>query len=91
MDRQLIVGLGNPGSKYRETRHNIGFAVVDRLAERHRVRLSQEKFDGQFGSGRVAGQKAFLLKPETYMNRSGDSVGAAVRYYELPTDQLVVV
>jgi PTH1 family peptidyl-tRNA hydrolase len=91
VDRHLIVGLGNPGSKYRETRHNIGFAVVDRLAERHRARLSQEKFDGQFGSGRVAGQKAFLLKPETFMNRSGESVGPAVRYYELPADRIVVV
>ena len=91
MDRHLIVGLGNPGSKYRETRHNIGFAVADRLAERHRVAFGEQKFDGQFASGRVAGQKVFLLKPETYMNRSGESVGPAARYYELSADQIVVV
>ncbi len=91
MDDPLVVGLGNPGSKYRGTRHNIGFDVVDRLAERHRVRLSQEKFDGQFGSGRVAGRTVKLLEPETYMNRSGDSVGEAARFYDMDADQIVVV
>lgn len=91
MDDPLVVGLGNPGSKYRGTRHNIGFDVVDRLAERHRVRLSQEKFDGQFGSGRVASRKVKLLEPETYMNRSGDSVGEAARFYDIDADQIVVV
>ncbi len=91
METPLVVGLGNPGSKYRETRHNIGFAVVDRLAERHRIGLSQEKFDGRFGSGRVAGHKVFLLEPETYMNRSGESVGPAARYYEIAPERIVVV
>lgn len=91
MDRFLIAGLGNPGSKYRETRHNIGFMVLDRLADRHRIRLSEQKFDGQFGSGRLSGQKADLLKPETMMNRSGDSVSAAARYYEIDPERIIVV
>lgn len=91
MSRYLVAGLGNPGRKYRGTRHNIGFMVLDRLAERHRLRLSENKFDGQFDSGRLGGEKAYVLKPQTYMNRSGESVGKAARYHEIPADHVVVI
>lgn len=91
MNRYIVAGLGNPGNQYRETRHNIGFAVVDRLAERYRLRLSEEKFDGAFTSGRVRGEPVYLLKPQTMMNRSGDSVGPAARYHDLDPADVVVV
>lgn len=91
MSRHLIVGLGNPGNEYRDTRHNIGFRVVDRLAERHRIGLEQNQFDGRFGSGRVMAESAMLLEPETMMNRSGESVGACARYYDLEAGQIAVV
>lgn len=91
MDRYLVAGLGNPGHQYRETRHNIGFAVVDRLADRYRLQLSEEKFDGAFTSGRVRGESVYLLKPQTMMNRSGDSVGPAARYHDLDPERVVVV
>jgi PTH1 family peptidyl-tRNA hydrolase len=91
VDRYLIAGLGNPGQQYRETRHNFGFAVVDRLADRYRLRLSEEKFDGAFTSGRLRGESVYLLKPQTMMNRSGDSVGPAARYHDLDPEYVVVV
>lgn len=91
MSRYLVAGLGNPGRKYRDTRHNIGFMVADRLAERHRMRLSENKFNGQFASGRLAGQKAYLVKPQTFMNRSGESIGEAARYHDIPVEQIIVI
>jgi PTH1 family peptidyl-tRNA hydrolase len=77
---KLIVGLGNPGRRYAATRHNVGFRVVDRFAERHRIALSSRKFDGRFGRGDVGGIEVGLLEPETFMNLSGASVAAALRY-----------
>ncbi|MFB6263230.1 MAG: aminoacyl-tRNA hydrolase [Bradymonadaceae bacterium] len=91
MARYLIAGLGNPGRRYRETRHNVGFEVVDRLAERAGLRLSEEKFDAAFASGRVAGESAYLLEPQTMMNDSGQSVAPAARYFEIDLDRVVVV
>ena len=81
---KLIVGLGNPGRRYAGTRHNVGFRVVERFAERNRLALSSRKFDGHFGRGDVGGLEVGLLEPETYMNLSGGSVAAALRY--LPVD-----
>jgi PTH1 family peptidyl-tRNA hydrolase len=77
---RLIVGLGNPGEKYDKTRHNIGFEVVDTLAQRWHISLAQQKkFQGLYGDGlAIAGRKVGLLKPQTYMNRSGQSVRAAL-------------
>lgn len=91
MERYLVAGLGNSGHQYRETRHNIGFAVVDRLAERYRLRLSEKKFDGAFTSGRVGGEPVYLLKPQTMMNRSGESVAPAARYHDLDPGFVLVV
>jgi peptidyl-tRNA hydrolase, PTH1 family len=87
----LIVGLGNPGASYAGTRHNVGFAVIDALAEALGVRAWQGKFGGKAASVDVAGRTVLLLKPWTYMNRSGDSVAAAMGFYKLPPDRLMVV
>ncbi|QDG50089.1 aminoacyl-tRNA hydrolase [Persicimonas caeni] len=91
MSRFLIAGLGNPGSKYARTRHNIGFMALDRLAERHRIALGSEKFDSRFDTGRVGGEMVVLLEPQTYMNRSGKAVQAAASFYDLSPDQIIVV
>lgn len=86
----LVVGLGNPGREYRETRHNIGFRVVGELARRHDGQL-RSKFSGALGTVRVDGRRVGLLEPQTFMNESGRSVGPAVRFFKLPLDRLLVV
>jgi PTH1 family peptidyl-tRNA hydrolase len=90
---RLIVGLGNPGEKYDKTRHNIGFEVVDTLAQRWHISLAQQKkFQGLYGDGlAIAGRKVGLLKPQTYMNRSGQSVRAALDWYKLVPAEILVV
>jgi PTH1 family peptidyl-tRNA hydrolase len=89
---QLIVGLGNPGPQYADTRHNCGFMVVDRLAERWRIPLALEKqFQGSYGEGFALGGKRRLLKPETYMNRSGEAVRAVLDWYKLDPASVLVV
>jgi len=88
----LIVGLGNPGTKYAETRHNIGFEVVDKLAGRWAIQVDKRKFDGRTGGGTFRQEQVLLLKPETFMNLSGQSVRAALDFYKLePKDLLVIV
>ena len=87
----MIVGLGNPGLKYAGTRHNIGFAVVDVLASRWDVSLTTEKFHGWFGLCQTCGERVALLKPTTFMNRSGRAVLAAGRFYKLALSDLIVV
>ena len=77
---RLIVGLGNPGARYRDTPHNAGFLVCDRFAERHHISGESKKFRGLFRRGRVGHQDVGVLKPETYMNLSGKAVAEAVRY-----------
>ena len=89
---KLIVGLGNPGPRYRETRHNVGFKVLDRLAERLQTAFSREKYDGRVAEARYENSRLVLLKPLTYMNKSGLSVARALRYTGTPlADTLVVV
>jgi len=89
---ELIVGLGNPEPKYDNTRHNIGFAVVDELAKVWQMPLKENKrFQGQFAEGAVGGQKVRLLKPLTYMNRSGQSVRAVADWYKLGANSVLVV
>lgn len=88
----LIVGLGNPGDKYAKTRHNVGFEVIDALATRWQVPLSQHrKFQGISGEGRSHNGKVILLKPQTYMNRSGQSVQAALQWYKSPPESILVI
>jgi PTH1 family peptidyl-tRNA hydrolase len=87
----LIVGLGNPGAEYAATRHNAGFWFVDLLAEAHGGRFaSQRKLHGESAEITVASRRIRLLKPMTYMNLSGQSVGAAVSYYKIPTEHVLV-
>jgi peptidyl-tRNA hydrolase, PTH1 family len=90
---QLIVGLGNPGSKYDQTRHNIGFVAIDKLAQSWQINLAENrKFQGSFGEGRGAGtDKIRLLKPLTYMNLSGQSIRAVTDWYKLPPESVLIV
>jgi len=71
---KCIVGLGNPGAKYANTRHNIGFLAIDALAEKHGITLSESKFKALFGTGMINGERVVLVKPLTYMNLSGEAV-----------------
>jgi PTH1 family peptidyl-tRNA hydrolase len=87
---QLWVGLGNPGPRYAMQRHNVGFMAVDVIAEMHGFGAVQKKFQGWIQEGRLAGEKIVLLKPATFMNESGRSVGEALRFYKLETAALTV-
>ena len=87
----LIVGLGNPGEKYERTRHNVGFLVVDALAERLGVPVQKLKHRALTNTVRLAGQKALLMKPVTFMNLSGEAVGDAARFYKLPPERVLVI
>ena len=92
MDTPLLVaGLGNPGSQYARNRHNAGFIVVDALHAHGKFGPWKAKFDGQLSEGALGGRKTYLLKPQTYMNLSGDSVGPALRFFKLPLEALVVI
>lgn len=87
----LIVGLGNPGPEYAETRHNAGFLVVEELARRWRVLWKEEgRFQARMARGEAAGRPVLLLQPLTWMNLSGEAVGAAARYFRVPAERLVV-
>ena len=88
----LIAGLGNPGKEYETTRHNVGFMTIDCLADRLRCDVTTRKFLGFVGSGYIGGEKVILLKPQTYMNLSGESIRAAADFYKLdPEQELLVV
>jgi PTH1 family peptidyl-tRNA hydrolase len=87
----LLAGLGNPGSQYAKNRHNAGFIVVDAIHAAHRFGPWKAKFGGLLSEGTLAGRKTWLLKPQTFMNLSGDSVGPALRFFKLPLEALVVV
>jgi PTH1 family peptidyl-tRNA hydrolase len=88
---QLIVGLGNPGARYAGTRHNIGFMAVDAIAQRYRFAPFRAKFQGAVAEGTIGAAKVMLLKPETFMNLSGDSVGAAARFYKIEPGEIAVI
>ena len=89
---QLIVGLGNPGPQYESTRHNAGFWWIEQVSDEHGVRLSQEaKFFGHAGRLRSGDSEAWLLKPGTFMNRSGQSVTALAKFYKIPPEAILVV
>ncbi|MFC1465169.1 MAG: aminoacyl-tRNA hydrolase [Candidatus Brachytrichaceae bacterium NZ_4S206] len=89
--RRIIVGLGNPGKQYANNRHNIGFMVVDRLAERHGLKFARMMHKGLVALGEIEGHKVALVKPQTFMNLSGESVVPIVKFYKSePSDLLVV-
>src|SRR5438552_656319 len=88
---RLIVGLGNPGQEYENSAHNLGFLVVDRLAERNGIKLGRKDSMALVGQGSMAGQKVMLAKPQTFMNASGPSVKGLMAKYEIPAQNLVVI
>ena len=88
---KLIVGLGNPGAKYARNRHNIGFMALDRVASDHGFAPWRAKFQGQLTEGHLGREKIMLLKPETFMNNSGQSVGEAMRFFKLEPQDVVVI
>ncbi len=87
----LLVGLGNPGSRYALNRHNIGFMAVDEIVRRHSFGPWRKRFQGEIAEGQVAGEKVLALKPRTFMNLSGQSVGEAQRFFKIPLEQIVVL
>lgn len=87
----VIVGLGNPGREYRDTRHNIGFKAIDLLANRNSIDINKIKFKSVYGEGFIKGEKVILLKPQTYMNNSGISVREIVDYFKVPMDKLLII
>ncbi|MBU5595548.1 aminoacyl-tRNA hydrolase [Amphibacillus sp. MSJ-3] len=88
---KCIVGLGNPGQKYRQTRHNIGFMVIDELLKRQGWSLDKKKFNGHYAMDFIGGEKVILLQPQTYMNLSGDSVKPLMDFYQINPDELLVI
>ncbi len=90
-DRYLIVGLGNPGQKYKNNRHNIGFMAVDRVAEKFGIALNSVKNKAIVGNGRIHQHAVILAKPHTFKNLSGDSVGAVANFYKIPPEKVLVV
>lgn len=87
----LIAGLGNPGREYENTRHNVGFASIDRLAEKNHISIDMKKFQALCGTGYIGGQKVLLLKPQTYMNLSGESLRAACDFFKIDPEQELIV
>ena len=87
----LIVGLGNPGKEYENTRHNIGFDAIDKIAEKYNIELNRIKFKSVYGEGFIGGEKVILLKPTTYMNLSGESLRAIMDFYKLSNEDVLVL
>lgn len=87
----IIAGLGNPGKKYENTRHNMGFIAIDLLAEEFGIKVDKLKFKSLVGEGRIAGQRVLLMKPQTYMNLSGEAIREAVNFYKIEPEELIVI
>ena len=87
----LVVGLGNPGAKYRTTRHNAGFLAIDYIAESLGVEITESRFQGYVADAAIGGVRALLLKPQTFMNLSGEAVAAAANFYKIPHENIIVI
>lgn len=87
----IIVGLGNPGKEYEKTRHNIGFCFVDKLCDINKVECKKNKFKGLTGDLILSGKRCLILKPQTFMNLSGQSVAEAMKFYKIPAERVIVV
>ena len=87
----IVVGLGNPGSQYASTRHNMGFLTVDKLAEVQKFSFNKLRFKAWTGTFSCGGEKVLVMKPQTYMNLSGEAVGEAVRFFKVPADHVLVI
>ena len=90
-DMWLIAGLGNPGLQYEKTRHNAGFMVADRLAEKHGAQFNKHKSEAVYADFKIGDNRILLVKPQTYMNNSGSAVTALLNFYKIPTDRLIVI
>lgn len=91
MDERLIAGLGNIGLEYQQTRHNVGFEVIDKVAERLKVKLNKEKFSAKFGQAEFEDKKLILLKPLLFMNNSGQVIATAAGFYQIPAENILVI
>ena len=87
----IIVGLGNPGLRYQKTRHNMGFMTIDRLAEKTGTKVSKLKFKAKVGEGNISGRKVVFVKPQTFMNLSGNSVREVMDFYKIERDHLILI
>lgn len=87
----LIVGLGNPEEEYSGTRHNMGFDTINKLAKQFNIKVDKRKFKGLYGSGIIEGEKVILLKPQTYMNLSGESVKSIMQFYKINPEDIVII
>lgn len=87
----MIVGLGNPGRQYETTRHNAGFICLDLLSEKHGIKVNKLKFKSLMGDGRINGKRCLLLKPQTFMNLSGEAVRDAAEFYKIPVENIIVM
>ena len=90
-DTYVIVGLGNPGKEYADTRHNMGYKAIDVLSSDENIEIRRNKFHSLIGQGRIAGKKVILVKPETYMNRSGIAVRESAMYFNVAPENLIVI
>lgn len=90
MNSFLLIGLGNPGTRYAHNRHNIGFMAIDAIAEKYGFPNWSKKFQGEYAEGKIGTNKVFLLKPQTFMNLSGESAGALARFYKIPLENIIV-
>ena len=88
---RLVVGLGNPGARYARNRHNIGFMGIDAIARRHRAAGFRNRFKGELAEASIGGERVLLLKPQTFMNASGESVGEAARFFKLLLSDIIVI
>ena len=87
----LIVGLGNPEPEYSNTRHNMGFDVINTLSKKNKIEVCKRKFNGLYGMGEIENQKVILLKPQTYMNESGTSIIEVKNFYKIPVENIIVI
>ena len=87
----LIVGLGNPEEEYSNTRHNMGFDTINKLANEYNIKINKNKFKGLCGSGIIENEKVILLKPQTYMNLSGESIKEAMAFYKIKSENIIVI
>lgn len=87
----LIVGLGNPEEEYGNTRHNMGFDTINKIANKYNIEINKKNFKGLYGTGIIEGQKVILLKPQTYMNLSGESIKEAIDFYKIPEENLIII
>ncbi len=87
----LIVGLGNPEKEYSNTRHNMGFDTVNKLAKQYEIEINKKKFKGVYGTGNIEGEKVIILKPQTYMNLSGESIKEAIDFYKIEGKNIIII